>query len=197
MSLHRNRVALSRQLQRATIGGVVMLLGAALAGCSKEGDRKERNYAAPNSLCGVAVNSDLLSPFLPPGDRVSMHRTFPDGGTERCTVIVDKSKVALFADQEWLPEREGLRFAAPSSVRRSPDQVTENDQYLYAGAGATGRTKNCADPAHPEQRLFTTIQSFTRDREDSRSMGKLIKTYTKMVEQSKACHPKPSKSSKP
>lgn len=174
-----------------------MLLGVVLAGCSKGGDEQEKNYATPDSLCGVTVESDLLSPFLPPGDRVSMKRSFPDGGTERCTVIVDKSKVALFADQEWLPERENLRLAAPSSVRGNPDQVAEGNKYLYAGAGATGRINGCADPTHPNQALFTTIQSFAPDREDSRSMGKLIKAYTKTVEQSKACHPKRSEPSKP
>ncbi|MFH8992706.1 hypothetical protein [Streptomyces sp. NPDC017940] len=144
----------------------------------------------------MAVRSELLAPFLPPGDHVSVRRTFPDGGTERCTVIVDKSKVALFADQEWLAEKEDLLLAAPSSVRRSPDRVTDHRKYLYTGAGAAGETNGCADPDHPDQRLFTSIQSFTRDRADSRAMGKLIKAYTHQVEQSKACRPEPREPSR-
>ncbi|WP_189177040.1 hypothetical protein [Streptomyces lasiicapitis] len=104
---------------------------------------------------------------------------------------MDKNKVAIFADQEWLSGRDGLLFAAPSSVRSNPNHVTENEKYLYADAGAAGRTDNCTDPAHPDQHLFAIIQSFTNDREDPRTMGKLIKAYTKQVEQSKACHPKP------
>ncbi|MFH9071924.1 hypothetical protein [Streptomyces alboflavus] len=104
---------------------------------------------------------------------------------------MDKKKVAMFADQEWLPRKETLLFAAPSSVRRDPDHVTESKKYLYAGAGAVGRTADCTDSAHPDQRLFTSIESFTRDREDTRTMGKLIKAYTQQVERSQACHPEP------
>ncbi|MER7350826.1 hypothetical protein ABT390_36070 [Streptomyces aurantiacus] len=122
---------------------------------------------------------------------MSTKQTFPDGGTEQCTLTVDKDKVAVIAKQKWWPEGDSLLNVAPSSVWRKSRHTVEGDNFLYSGIGAVGKTKDCADPAHPDQRLFTIIQSFTRDREDSRTMGKLIKAYTKQVEQSKACHPKP------
>ncbi|MER5304797.1 hypothetical protein ABT039_35740 [Streptomyces lasiicapitis] len=169
----------------------------ALAGCSKEQDGEERNYATPNSLCGVAVKSILISPFLPPGDHVSTKRTFPDGGTEQCTLTVDRANVTVIAKQKWWPEKDSVLDVAPSSVWRKSRHTVEGDNFLYSGIGAVGKTKDCADPTHPDQSLFTIIQSFTPDREDARTMQKLIKAYTKEVEQSKACHPKrpePSKS---
>uniref|UniRef100_UPI0004CA428A hypothetical protein n=1 Tax=Streptomyces aureocirculatus TaxID=67275 RepID=UPI0004CA428A len=95
--------------------------------------------------------------------------------------------------------------ALPADQRyaQDPQFVVENvangsgEVALYTGAGAVGKANGCADPAHPDQRLFTSIQSFTYGREDARAMENLIKAYTKQVEQSKACRPgrpRPSKS---
>ncbi|WP_405661858.1 hypothetical protein [Streptomyces sp. RK9] len=166
----------------------MIILGTTITGCS--GDGEKRSYSTPNSLCGVAVNSSLLTPFLPPGEHVSTQRTFPVQGTEQCDVIVDKSKLTITAKKKWWPERGSVLDVAPASVRRKPYQIGEGKNILYAGTGAVGRTKDCVDPTHSDQRLFTIIQSFTPDRDDVGTMKKLIKAYTKEVEQSKACHPK-------
>ncbi|MGA4839253.1 hypothetical protein [Streptomyces sp. G45] len=161
-------------------------LSVSISACS-EGN-EESGYAIPASLCGVPVKSELLEPFLPPGDHVSTERTFPDGRTERCTVTIDNRKVAIFTEQEWLSKTSRLLEVAPSSARRKAHGMT--DRYLYSGIGAAGRTVGCTDPNQPDQRLFTIIQSFTPDREDAPTMKKLIKAYTAQVERSKACHPK-------
>ncbi len=173
------------------------MLGTALAGCSEDESGREKNYSVPDSLCGVAVSPTLLEPFLPSGDQVSSKRTFPNGGTEECALIVDKKKVAIIAQQEWWNEKDDPLEKSTFYIRRKPHHVTEDNRYVYSGIGAVGKTKDCADATHPQQRLFTIIQSFAPDREDARTMKKLIKAYTKQVEQSKACHPKPPKRPQP
>lgn len=177
--------------RRITLCTASISLMVTLAGCSEGSGGEETNHAAPDSLCGVAVKPSLVSPFLPPGAQVASKRTFPDDGTEQCTLIADKDEVTVIAKQKWWPARDGVFDVAPSSVWRKSRHVVEGDEFLYSGTGAVGKTKDCSDPKHPDQRLFTIIQSFTPDREDARTMQKLIKAYTKQVEQSKACHPKP------
>ncbi|WJV45817.1 hypothetical protein [Streptomyces flavofungini] len=176
--------------KRIAIITAAIILGTTLTGCSEDRDEDKRSYSAPHSLCGVAVNSSLLTPFLPPGEHVSTQRTFPVQGTEQCDVIVDRSKLTITAKKKWWPERESVLDIAPASVRRKPYRIVDGKNLLYAGTGAVGRTKNCADPRHSDQRLFTVIQSFTPDRDDADTMKKLIRAYTKEVEESKACRPK-------
>ncbi len=154
-----------------------------LLGCSKE---EKREYTLPNSLCRTTVNPDLLSPFLPPGKKLSIHEVTPNGGTQRCNVSVD-GKLALVASQVWW--EEGGSVAAVASVHAQVDngEITADEKLLYSGTGAVGKAEGCTDASHPSQALFTVLQVFASGRDDASSMKQLATDYTKQVKVSKNC----------
>ncbi|MEU2560091.1 hypothetical protein ABZ626_12245 [Streptomyces longispororuber] len=70
-----------------------------------------------------------------------------------------------------------------------PGHVTVDKKYLYSGTGAVGKGKDCVDPTHPDQVLYTVVQSYAAGRDDAATMKKLITAYTTAVERSTACRP--------
>ncbi|MGW2510629.1 hypothetical protein ACWC0A_14560 [Streptomyces scopuliridis] len=165
----------------------VVAMGTTLAACSSS-KSEERKYAVPKSLCGIAVESEQLSLFLPPGEKISTQKTSPSGGTTRCTITVD-GKVAVIASRIWWGKGNGVGVIDVAGVHAKvePGQVTDDEKYFYSGTGAVGKTEGCADSAHPGQDLFTVIQVFASDRDDESGMKRLISNYNKAVEQSDEC----------
>lgn len=166
-----------------TLGGAVVSVAAMLTGCSASEDQE---YATPDSLCGVSVKSDQLTPFLPPGKKVSSQQSSPNGGTDRCKISVD-GKPVIIAGQIWWDERDSVINVANVHARVESDHVTDDKKYLYSGTGAVGRSDGCTDSEHPDQNLFTTIQVFTSEADDTPAMKSLIKKYTEEIEGSSAC----------
>lgn len=79
-------------------GAVAAVFVLALSACSQDG----RNYAVPGDLCGVAVDSDLLSPLLPDGEKLTQ-RSYDAGATSpRCRVSVD-DRLVLYVSNDLVP----------------------------------------------------------------------------------------------
>lgn len=154
-----------------------------LSGCSKD---EERQYALPESLCGVTVDSEFLSTFLPPGEKVSSQQETPNGGTQRCQVSVD-GKIALVAGQLWWDKTGTVANVAAVHARVGKGEVTADEKFLYSGTGAVGKAEGCADHDHPDQDLFTVIQVFASGREDSSTMKRLINEYTEQIQAANDC----------
>ncbi|MGP4047236.1 hypothetical protein [Streptomyces sp. 2A115] len=158
-------------------------IGTALSGCSKD---EEREYALPKSLCGVTVNPDLMSPFLPPGKKIATQQESPNGGTKRCKVSVD-GEVSLIAGQLWWEKGGTVADVASVNARVDPGQVTDNEKYLYSGTGAVGKAEGCTDATHPDQVLFTVLQVFTSGQDDAATMKRLIVDYTEQLQENNKC----------
>ncbi|NUK86301.1 hypothetical protein [Streptomyces lunaelactis] len=182
-----SRVRLSLTPRKVAFLATAIALGAALSACSNS-KSEERKYAVPDSLCGVSVKSDLLSPFLPPGEKISTQKESPSGGTTRCNILVD-GKVAVIASRIWWGKGagDGVIDVAAVHAKVAPGQVSDDEKYLYSGTGSVGKTEGCADSTHPKQDLFTVIQVFASGRDDEAAMKRLIPAYTKAVEQSDEC----------
>ncbi|MFI5763097.1 hypothetical protein [Streptomyces sp. NPDC051563] len=58
------------------------------AGCTQS-----RGYALPGDMCGVAVDSALLEPLLPPGDQLDQSTYASRPHAPRCELTVDKKTV--------------------------------------------------------------------------------------------------------
>ncbi|KOU55241.1 hypothetical protein ADK57_45155 [Streptomyces sp. MMG1533] len=158
-----------------------------LSACSSGGG-EARKYTIPSNFCGVALNPELLDAFLAGGDSISVKPSSPSGGTNRCDVIVD-GDVSVRQVQTWWNNRETASTVAAAYDKMDDGQVTDDDRYLYSGAGAVGRTTTlCKSSDHPDQTLYAVVQVFTSDRSDSDAMRKLIMAYTKALEGSSACH---------
>ncbi|MFD7290714.1 hypothetical protein [Streptomyces sp. NPDC059863] len=166
---------------------VVVAMGTTLAACSNS-KSEERKYAVPNSLCGIAVDTEQLSPFLPSGENISTQKTSPSDGTTRCTITVD-GEVAVIASRIWWGKGNGVGVidVAGAHAKVEPGRVTDDEKYFYSATGAVGKTEDCADSGHPEQDLFTVIQVFASDRDDEAGMKSLVSEYTRAVEQSDEC----------
>ncbi|MFF5639093.1 hypothetical protein [Streptomyces sp. NPDC012825] len=163
----------------------VLAIGVTISACSKTHEEK-REYALPDSLCGVKVAPDLLSPFLPPGKKLSVKEKAPDGGTKTCELFID-GQPGVFATQVWWREEDSIAEVASVQAMVGTGEVSSDQKYLHSGTGAVGRPTGCADSDHPQQKLYTVIQVFAAGRDDKPTMKRLITDYTSAVEKSAAC----------
>ncbi|MGW6360345.1 hypothetical protein ACWFR5_35580 [Streptomyces sp. NPDC055092] len=166
------------------LAAIVATASIAMAGCSGE---KGKEYALPSSLCGIPTGKEDWSSFLPAGKKISVQQVTPNGGTNRCQVSVD-GKVALVASRIWAGQKDTVAQMANSNARTDDGTLTDDSRYVYSRTGAVGRTEDCADPAHPEQALFSVIQVFASDVDgDAAAMKRLIASYTQAVDASSDC----------
>ncbi|MEU0589714.1 hypothetical protein [Streptomyces sp. NPDC006132] len=154
----------------------------ALTGCG--GDEQQREYAIPRTLCGTAVDSDTLAPFLPSGRKITV-RNKSYSGAKDCQVIVDK-KLVFTTTQVWLEEGSTTAFVAARQSLDSPGQSTEAGRFRYSGYEAFGKTRGCVDTKY-KQELYTIMRAEGSKHRDADAMKRLIVSYTKEVEKSPEC----------
>jgi hypothetical protein len=153
-----------------------------IAGCG--GDGQEREYAIPSSLCGTAVDSDTLAPFLPAGKKITV-RDNSYSGAKGCQVIVDK-KLIVTTTQMWLEEGKTTAYFAARQSFDSLDHSAEGGRFRYSSYEAFGKTRNCVDTKY-KQELYTMMQAEGSKHRDAEAMKRLITAYTKKVEGSTEC----------
>ncbi|MFF9120469.1 ferrous iron transport protein A [Streptomyces massasporeus] len=175
------RPAPSRKKVTVVVWAISALV-AVLSGCG--GDESERDYAVPDSLCGVAVDADELGPFLPDGKEITV-RDKSGGGTTVCEVVVD-DELALRATQAWVEEGKTTAYFASSQTLTAPEESAEDDRLRYSGNEAFGKTKDCIDKQHGQE-LYTAVQAQGSDHKDADAMKRLITDYTSEVEGSTSC----------
>ncbi|MFF8230765.1 hypothetical protein [Streptomyces caelestis] len=157
-------------------------LAFALTGCG--GDDQQREYAIPSTLCGTAVDSDTLAPFLPSGHKITV-RNKSYSGTKGCQVIVD-NKLIFTTTQVWLEEGSTTAFVAARQSLDMPSHSAEAGRFRYSGYEAFGKTRGCVDAKY-KQELYTIMQASGSKHRDTEAMKRLIISYTKGVEKSDEC----------
>ncbi|MDX2694024.1 hypothetical protein [Streptomyces ipomoeae] len=163
---------------------MVLALFGALVACSRSVE--EREYAVPEALCGISVDRDLISKFLPSGKRIDVKEKKPVPSRNRCQVNID-GKVALVMSKEWRERGESINYVAGTHSRIDSTDSTDNGTYVYSDTGGVGRVKFCNRSARSERVLYTVVQVYATGMEDKSSMKSLIMAYTKAVERSGAC----------
>ncbi|MFE9768571.1 hypothetical protein ACFYPC_29345 [Streptomyces sp. NPDC005808] len=101
-------------------------------------------------------------------------------------MIIDDN-VAVRQSQTWWSNGESAATVASGYAQMDNGQVSDDNRYLYSGTGGVGKTKSCTSTEHPEQDLYSVIQVFAADRDNSHAMKKLITAYTEALEESSAC----------
>jgi hypothetical protein len=157
-------------------------LSTALSGCS--GDDNKREYAVPRKLCGTAIDSDDLAPFLPAGKEITTKDT-SGGGIKRCRVIVD-GKIAATTTQAWLEDGRTTAYFATGQALSALNHSADGERFRYSGNEAFGKTRDCVDTKY-EQELYTAVQISGSQHRDADAMKRLIFSYTSQVEQSAEC----------
>ncbi|WP_327343278.1 hypothetical protein [Streptomyces europaeiscabiei] len=161
---------------------LVIAFSTTLSGCS--GDEAKREYAIPRTLCGIAIDSDGLTPFLPAGKKITV-KGKSGGGINRCRVIVD-DKIAATTTQAWLEDGRTTAYFATGQALDALDHSADGDRFRYSGNEAFGKTRNCVDTKY-EQELYTAVQVSGSKHHDADAMKRLIISYTSQVEQSAEC----------
>lgn len=153
-----------------------------IMGCG--GEENEREYAIPRTLCGTAVDSDALAPFLPSGKKVTV-RDKSSPGSKVCQVIVD-NKLIVTTSQMWLEEGRTTAYVAARQSFDTPDHSAEAGRFRYSGYEAFGKTRGCVDTKY-KQELYTIMRAEGSKHRDADAMKRLIISYTKEVEKSAGC----------
>jgi hypothetical protein len=165
------------------VASILAVFGA-LAGCS--GSEGTKEYDVPKALCGVPVDQDLVSAFLPSGKKIAVQEKNPVPSRRRCQVNID-GKAALTASQEWWETRDEITTVADAHPELESAKSSPDGRFLYSGTGAVAKVTPCTSPGHPGHVLYTAVQVHDVDRQDAAAMRKLIANYTEGVRGSRAC----------
>jgi len=124
----------SRRTEASAAAAAVTLLVLATAGCS---DSDARAYTVPDKVCGVAVDSDLLSPFLPDGRKLTQRAYNSGQESPRCRLSVD-GKLVVYLSGDVVPtETDPIKVQDRALVRLgNPASVDVGDSARVADNGA-------------------------------------------------------------
>jgi hypothetical protein len=160
----------------------VMSLLVSLAGCGAE--EQKREYAIPDSVCGISVDPDSFSPLFPPGKKVDVQSQIYET-SQVCDVVVDKTTIATMT-QAWLPKGATTTYFAAYISLDPPRRSVGAGLYRYSGREAFGKTEKCVDVRHGQE-LYTATQVWSKGYNDADAMRRLIVSYTRRVENAEYC----------
>ncbi|MEV7793864.1 hypothetical protein AB0O68_18005 [Streptomyces sp. NPDC087512] len=158
------------------------MLAPVVTGCGA--DEESRDYSVPKSLCGIRVDAEELTPFLPPGKKLSV-KPDVEPATAWCDVSVD-GKLAVRTVQTWWTSGHDTAYFLRSQTLERVEESADAGRYVYSGWQAFGKTEGCVDEKR-EQELYTGIQAYGSDHGDADAMKRLIASFTKEVEKTDAC----------
>jgi len=121
-------------LRHAATAVTLLVLVLATAGCT---DSDSRAYAVPDKVCGVAVDSDLLSPFLPDGQKLTQRAYNSGQESPRCRLSVD-GKLVVYLSGDVVPvETDPIKVQDRALVRLgNPAPIDIGDSSRVADNGA-------------------------------------------------------------
>ncbi|MFF8907883.1 hypothetical protein [Streptomyces olivaceoviridis] len=179
----RSKKAGCSMARRAVAAIAALGVVGVITGCSGSHDKKE--YDAPRALCGIPVNPDLLSPFLPSGKKIEIEETRPVPSRKSCRVDVD-GKWAIAANSEWWRDDVSSTTVASANPQLRKAQLSPDGNY-YSGTGSVTLVKGCKNSDHSRQLLYTSLQISNPDLGDTPAMKKLATAYTEAVGRSDEC----------
>ncbi|CAL9612180.1 hypothetical protein SUDANB140_05666 [Streptomyces sp. enrichment culture] len=114
-------------------GALAAVLLFVSAGCSGTG----RAYSVPGDLCGVTVDSDLLSSFLPDGEKLAQDSYGHDVVSPRCRVTVDESLIMHISGDVVEPDTDPIQVKERGLLRLgNPSPADVGDAARVADRGA-------------------------------------------------------------
>ncbi|SFY51805.1 hypothetical protein [Streptomyces sp. F-1] len=165
---------------------VVSITAALLVGLSGCSDHKEkREYTVPRALCGIPVDSEALTPFLPGGREVSVKQTMANMWGVSCQVRVDDRPAVLTS--LWWTNQPNTAAYVGSQNNSKLDHRAEGGRFLYSGWEGFGETRNCTSKKLLGARLFTAFQMYSADHQDAGAMKRLVTEYTNAAEKTDTC----------
>ncbi|WP_330322784.1 hypothetical protein [Streptomyces anulatus] len=161
-------------------------LAATLSACSGD-DPPEKAYTVPASPCGIPVDPALVKATLPGGDTLSTATVKPNGGTVRCNLSVD-GKEALSLAQAWWSQGQTTATVSQGYSNTDDGVLSEDERFVHTEKAGVGRTvSSCKVSEHPEQDLYTVVETRDTGVDDPAAIEKLLIAFTRAVEGSAAC----------
>ncbi|MEU3413620.1 MULTISPECIES: hypothetical protein [unclassified Streptomyces] len=170
--------------RRVVSGTVAVAVFGLASACSEPAAEKE--YAVPRALCGVSVDPDLLSPFLPAGKEVAVRESRPVPSRKICRVDVDGAW-AVTADLQWWEEDVDVSTVVTANPETDKAAHSADDDFFYTGTGAVKLVKGCKNAGHARHSLYTSIRVNDADLGDAAAMKKLSAAFTEAVGRSPEC----------
>jgi hypothetical protein len=171
-------------------------VAALVAGCVvtlSSGCGEERSYAVPEELCGVRVSSEVVKPFLPPGEKLKVQRNDYGGnqGIEGCTAYVD-GHVVLSSRGEWRAEslsaKEAATIAGPDAFAGGRYVSWDRAATTVITCHAPDRDVISRDEGKGDARYFTLEAHVPVPEEGTQSaMEKFIVDYARAYEKTLPC----------
>ncbi|MFD7701605.1 hypothetical protein [Streptomyces caelestis] len=161
---------------------VLAVLAPTVTGCGA--DEETRDYSVPDTLCGIRIDAEELTPFLPPGKKLSV-KPDVDSSEAWCNVSVD-GKLIVRTIQTWWQDGRDTAYFLRGQTLEPVEETADDGRYVYSDWQAFGKTEDCVDEKY-EQELYTGIQAYGSDHRDADAMKRLIVSFTKEVEKSDEC----------
>ncbi|WP_432053822.1 hypothetical protein [Streptomyces sp. bgisy022] len=143
----------------------------------------------PSTLCGVRVDAEELTPFLPPGEKLTVTPQVRPSSTW-CDLRVDGT-LAVRTVQKWWQGGRDTAYFLRSQTLEEVTESAEKGRFVYSGTQGFGKTKRCVDEKYGQE-LYTGFQAYASDHEDAEAMKRLIVSFTERVERSDACDGPPA-----
>jgi hypothetical protein len=173
-----------KHTRRVMAGTVAIAAFGLMSACSEPAP--EREYTAPRSLCGVPVDPDLLSAFLPAGEKVEVQESRPVPTRKTCRVDVDGAW-AMIADLQWWEDDVDVSTVVTANPETDKAAQSAGKDFFYTGTGAVKLAKGCTNPHHAKHLLYTSIQVNDSDLGNSAAMKNLSAAFTDAVKRSREC----------
>ncbi|MEV7112515.1 hypothetical protein [Streptomyces anulatus] len=161
-------------------------LAATLSACSGD-EPPEKAYTVPTPLCGIPLDPALVKAALPGGDSLTTATTKPNGGTVRCNLSVDGQE-ALSLAQAWWSQGQTTATVSQGYANTDDGVLSEDERFVHTEKAGVGKTvSSCKVSEHPEQDLYTVVETRDTGVDDPAAIEKLLVAFTKAVERSAAC----------
>ncbi len=93
----------------------------------------------------------------------------------------------MMANLQWWSEDVSITMVADANPQLGPAEISTNGNFYYSGTGAVVRVKDCKNPSHTRQILYTSLRVHDSHLGDASTMKKLATAYTKAVADTDEC----------
>ncbi len=138
----------------------------------------------PTPLCGIPVDPAPVKAALPGGDSLTTATTKPNGGKMvRCDLSVD-GKEALSLAQAWWSQGQTTATVSQGYANTDDGVLSEDERFVHTEKAGVGRTvSSCKVSEHPEQDLYTVVETRDTGVDDPAAIEKLLIAFTEAVEE--------------
>lgn len=181
-----------------------------IAGGSSE--PAEREYALPDTLCGLEVDEELYAPLFPPGSELSVDATFADDDplfvADLCSVKVD-GDLAIWSYPDGGDSIADYLVSLPTYVTGEPvdrdayemsDGIPVDGEYeamVWPGLAVVGTScRPSSEPLATDSLTIGIGTTYDDEEESVEILSQLVQPYMRAALERSLCEPGPNPDSR-